>query len=128
MSTKEFTKIHELLERLRKETENCIARVEELEEELKGKGVKPSQLLNNISDPVRSKKVGRLLEVVGYEPGDTLRQAIQKLEAYILKNKFINYKNYNVIADVYIAKAFNLVETQEVSYEHLLGQIPTLFK
>ena len=33
MSTKEFTKIHELLERLRKETENCIARVEELEEE-----------------------------------------------------------------------------------------------
>jgi len=128
MSTKEFTKIHELLERLRKETENCIARVEELEEELKGKGVKPSQLLNNISDPVRSKKVGRLLEVVGYEPGDTLRQAIQKLEAYILKNEFINYKNYNVIADVYIAKAFNLVETQEVSYEHLLGQIPTLFK
>ena len=127
MSAKEFAKINQLIGKLRDEAEFCLTRISELEKELNGHGSKPS-ILNRIPNPDRRKAVSRLLNEVNYVSGDTLRIAIEKLETYILNGDHINYKNLMVIPNDLIADAFGFKSGEEVSYESVLGKIPTLFK
>ena len=126
MSSAEFDKIHDLLIKLRKEAEFCLTRIQELETELSGH-VKVS-ILNTIPDPQRRKAVAKLLEDIQYKQGDSMRTAIEKLEAYILNGDYMDYTTLKVVPNKVIANAFGLEEKRQVSYEKVLGKIPTLFK
>ena len=144
----DFAKIRELLETLRKETDFCMERLQYLEQNKEShateshatephniekgqthKSEHPKKTaLDTISDPVKRDNIIQLLLAIDYIPGDSLRDTIAKLETYIFKHNFINYKNYNIKPDIYIAKAFGLKESQEISYERLLGLIPSMFE
>jgi hypothetical protein len=122
-TSKEFSEINALLYKLKAETESCINQVARLEKDLK-----QSNLLNKTTVPVRHKQISRLLKVIGYEQGDSMKTSIAKMEAYILENDLINYDTLLVIPDAIIAEAFQIREGNDIRYESLLAQIPNLFK
>ena len=130
-SSKEFDKIQQLLGKLRQEADYCISRINELEKELLQTSPQAPSMLNHIvnaNTKVITKHITCLLKAIGYQQGDTLRISIKKLEKYIIDNNLINYKNFNVVPNKLLANAFEVKEGGEISYEGLLGRIPTIFK
>lgn len=127
MSADDILKLQKLIETLREQADFCLKRIDELEKELSNATSAPSPL-NQIPDPVKRKKVAKLLDGIGYESGDSLRIAIKKLEDYIIKNEYINFNNLMVVPNKTIATAFDIKDGVEISYEKLIGMIPMLFK
>jgi predicted transcriptional regulator len=127
MASKELAKIHELLGKLRREADLCLKRINELEQELNGSG-KITGILNKIADPVQRRNVARLMKVIKYEPGDSLRIAIKKLENYIIEGEFVDFRTYKIMPNRILADALSIDEGYKISYEEVLGKIPTIFK
>jgi hypothetical protein len=127
MSDKDLVKIQDLLVKLRQEADFCIKRINELEKEL-STGSYKSSVMGKITDPVRGKNVAKLLEDIGYEAGDSLRKAIKKLEDYIIEGGHVDFTTLSVIPNKIMAKALDIPEDEEISYEELIGKVPKLFK
>lgn len=127
MSANDILKLQRLIEKLREEADLCLKRINELEKELLN-ATSVTSPLNQITDPVKRKKVVKLLDEIGYESGDSFRIAIKKLEYYIIDNDYINFNNLMVVPNKNIATAFDIKDGVEISYEKLIGMIPMLFK
>lgn len=127
MNGNDISKIQELLERLRHEADLCLKRINDLEKEL-SVGYTGHSMLSTIIDPIPRKNVAKLLEVIGYETGDSLKRAIKKLEDYIIEGEHVDFLTLSVIPDKVMADALSIPEDEEISYEELIGKIPRLFK
>ena len=127
MSDKDLVKIQGLLMKLRHEADFCMKRIEELEKELVTGSYRTS-VLGKITDPIRGKDVAKLLEVIGYEAGDSLRKAIKKLENYIIEGGHVDLITLSVIPNKIMSRALGIPDDEEISYEELIGKIPRLFK
>jgi hypothetical protein len=81
-----------------------------------------------VANPIQRKNIERLLTVIKYEPGDSLRTAIKKLENYSIEGEFVDFRTYKIMPNRILADALSIDEGYKISYEEVLGKIPTIFK